>query len=131
MPGRRTSTSAREKAGAWPQLTIPPTAPSRPIEATSTERPPLSSTVIEIIVGPTGNRLDSTCVAALEHDLARARSTMSPNGSISARASRENVDEQAIACEGLVGPAEFVGCGFYHLLFLRPARMSLRARPAR
>ena len=39
IAGPPTMTCARAKAGAWPQLTIPPTAPFASIEATCTERP--------------------------------------------------------------------------------------------
>ena len=48
-----TALSARANAGACPQLTIPPTAPSWPIEATSIERS-FMSTTSETIVGPNG-----------------------------------------------------------------------------
>ena len=70
MPGPPTSTSAREKAGAWPQLTIPPTAPLKPIMTASTVRPPDSSISSEIKVGPIGNRLAVTCSPRVEGRLA-------------------------------------------------------------
>ncbi|WP_395622193.1 hypothetical protein [Sphingomonas daechungensis] len=54
IAGPPTITLASANAGAWPQLTMPPTAPSRPIEATCTDLPSLNSTTSEIIVVPKG-----------------------------------------------------------------------------
>ena len=43
-------TTARPNAGLWPSLTIPPTAPSRPMVAASTSRPSRVAISSETIV---------------------------------------------------------------------------------
>src|SRR5438270_2205722 len=125
-PGIRTS--ALEKAGACPQLTIPPTAPSRPTEATSAVRPPESSTVIEIIVAPTGNRLARTWSPRARTISPGARSTISPCGSISARASDEKVDSSRLPAKASSArmSSSVVTCATFH--FLRPALLVSYAR---
>src|SRR5260221_599747 len=85
--GPPTSTRAREKAGAWPQLTIPAPAPLDPITTASTVRPPESSISSEIKVGPTGNTLAVTCSPRVSAVSPASSSTMVPNGSIRSRAS--------------------------------------------
>ena len=100
-----TRTTAREKAGAWPQLTIPPIAPSRPIE-----RPRPSGR-------PTGR--DQRHHRRPEREQARvhrpprvstvssgASSTISPYGSISARASGKK--STASGCRQMPGPRDRV-----------------------
>jgi hypothetical protein len=64
------------------------------MDATSTVRPPASSTAIEIIVGLIGKRLAFTWSPRLSTTSPAASSTISPNGSMSARASVEKVESR-------------------------------------
>ena len=117
--GPRTSTSAREKAGAWPQLTIPPTAPSRPTEATSAVRPPVKSTIIEIMRRIDREiRVDANLVASSQAPCSpESKSTIVPYRlDERPRFAREGRKE-AIAGKCIVGLDEFVGCRFCHVLF--------------
>ena len=88
---------ARVKAGAWPQLTIPPTAPAADRARLRRSRPPASSTAIEINVEPNGNRLASTSVAA-SAALPRPRTSSIRllKGSIRPRASADKVERRRL-----------------------------------
>ena len=99
---------------------IPPTAPSRPIEATSTERPSSSSTTIETIVVPNGKSEWATSTPR--------RSTVAPNVELdhlhtrfqqTAKVFRERA-EQAIAgkCIG-DGGRGIAKVGHYRVLFAK------------
>ena len=90
----------------------------RSIDATSIDRPPLMSITNVISVESSGKMVEWTCSPRFRTISPASSSTIVPNGSISARASRVKV-EQAIAGKGLVGLAEFVRRNFCHDDFLR------------
>ena len=126
--GPPTSTTALEKAGACPQLMIPPTAPSRPIDATSTERPSDSSTDIEIIVDPNGNRLDLDILAAAKHVRLQLQIDDGRGGLDQAAGLGGERREQAVAREGLVQAIELVEHQVGHAPNNRRNRVPLHRR---
>src|SRR5438309_799344 len=66
------------------------------MEATSAERPPDRSTVIEIIVGPTGKRLERTNSPRSSTVSPASSSSISPKGSSSALGSRAKVERSRL-----------------------------------